>query len=70
MDFYSFATFFYIVIFVVSLVLSIIWVLSQKENPYLSLFDKLLVLIFTPVISLVLYSFILLIYGCFFSKYL
>jgi hypothetical protein len=68
MSFYSFAMFFYIVILVVSVVLSVIWFLSQKDNPYLSLFDKLLIIIFAPVISLILYSFILVIYSYFFEK--
>ncbi|AIS08136.1 hypothetical protein BTG84_16015 [Acinetobacter baumannii] len=52
MGFISFIDFFLVFVFITSIVLSIIWVFSKRNNPYIHWFDKILVLFFIPVISL------------------
>ncbi|CAI3134041.1 hypothetical protein MWMV14_MWMV14_01619 [Acinetobacter baumannii] len=62
-----FVNFMYVVIFVVSLVLSFLWVYSKKNSPYVNWFDKFLVVIFIPLILLTTFSFILMAIGYFFN---
>lgn len=50
--FYIFYRFFLVFVFINSIVLSIIWVFSKRNNPYIHWFDKILVLFFIPVTSL------------------
>lgn len=68
MNLYSFMSFLYVVILVSSIVLSVAWVFAQRNHPYVNVVDKVLVLIFVPFISVILYSFILMGFGYFFGN--
>ncbi len=59
MSLYHFVDFMYVFIFIFSLLLSVLWIYSKKGNPYVGWFDKILVLIFTPLVFLTTFSFIL-----------